>query len=465
MHKSAYHLLQVICKIAQKLAILGMLKPTIKSPQLGMFGSLGDQLDQKHPLFLLANNIDWEVFENAFKVHYSSNMGAPSKPIRLMVSLLILKYLRNLSDENVVEQWSENCYYQYFSGMQIFTPAIPCVPTELVAFRQRIGESGAELILKESIRINRTKDDDNFGSAVSLDSTVQEKNITYPTDDKNYKKIIKKCWKIADEEKIDLRQSYSRIVKNLSFKQRFKKHKNGVKEARKAGKKIKIIAGRLLRDLARKLPLERIGIYLSYLNTAQKILSQKRGDSHKIYSLHEPDVKCYAKGKEHKKFEFGSKASIMVDQSSGIIVGALNFTESLHDSKTIPEALDQYQRLTGEQPKEVFVDRGYRGKSEHNSTKINVPKPENNISKQKRKGHIKRAGIEPVIGHLKYSYRLNRNFLKGILGDNMNVMFAASAMNFKRRMILWRTEAILRWVLLFKYFQGVYWNIYTPFVK
>jgi IS5 family transposase len=251
--------LQDICKIAKKLANLSMLQPTIKSPQLGMFGSLADQLDQKHPLFLLANNVKWTVFEDAFKVHYSFNMGAPSKPIRLMVSLLILKYLRNLSDENVVEQWAENCYYQYFSGMQIFTPKIPCVPTELVAFRQRIGESGAELILKESIRVNRT-DDDNVGNAVSLDSTVQEKNITYPTDDKNYKKIIKKCWKISDEEGIDLRQSYVRIVKDLSFKQRFKKHKNGAKEARKAAKKIQIIAGRLMRELGRKLPLERLGI-------------------------------------------------------------------------------------------------------------------------------------------------------------------------------------------------------------
>ena len=216
-----------------------MLKPTIKSPQLGMFGSLADQLDQKHPLFLLANNIDWAVFEDAFKVHYSSKMGAPSKPIRLMVSLLILKYLRNLSDENVVEQWSENCYYQYFSGKQIFTPGIPCVPTELVAFRQRIGESGAELILKESIRINRTKDDDNFGNAISLDSTVQEKNITYPTDDKNYKKIIKKCWKIADEEGVDLRQSYTRTVKILSFKQRLKNIKMVQRKPGKLAKKYK----------------------------------------------------------------------------------------------------------------------------------------------------------------------------------------------------------------------------------
>lgn len=425
-----------------------------------MFGCLADQLNQKHTLFLLADEIDWSVFDEAFKIYYSVNMGAPSKPIRLMVSLLILKQLRNLSDENIVEQWSENCYYQYFSGQQFFTAGVPCVPTELVTFRQRIGEAGAELILKESIRVNR-KDDDNVGNAVSLDSTVQEKNITYPTDDKNYKKIIKKCWKIADEEAIDLRQSYVRIVKMLSYKQRFKRHKNGAKEARKANKKIQIIAGRLMREIARKLVLDRLGVHLPFLKLAQQILSQKRGDSQKIYSLHEPNVKCYSKGKDHKKFEFGSKASIIVDQSSGIIMGAINFTETLHDSKTIPEALEQYERLNGEQPKEVFVDRGYRGIKEYNGAKINSPKPEKNISNQKVQGHIQRAGIEPVIGHLKQSYRLSRNYLKGILGDNMNVILAAAAMNFKRRMNLWRTEANLRWVLLFKYIQGVYWDFYA----
>ena len=166
-------------------------------PQLDLFQGLADNLDQKHPLYLLANTIKWSVFDQSFKEHYSETMGAPSKPIRLMVSLLILKYIRNLSDENLVEQWSENCYYQYLSGEQTFKPKIPCVPTELVAFRKRIGEAGVELILKESIRINKTDDDppDN-NTIVSLDTTVQEKNITYPTDDKLYKKIIKRCWKI-----------------------------------------------------------------------------------------------------------------------------------------------------------------------------------------------------------------------------------------------------------------------------
>ncbi len=157
-----------------------------------------------------------------------------------MTGLLILKYLRNLSDESLVEQWAENLHFQYFCGEQYFQCKEPCVPTELIAFRQRIGESGVELILKESIRINKDEDKDNhsIGQVVSIDTTVQEKNITYPTDDKLYKKIISKCWKISNEEGIDLRQSYTRTIKRLSYHQRFKKRKNGYKLARKADTKI-----------------------------------------------------------------------------------------------------------------------------------------------------------------------------------------------------------------------------------
>jgi IS5 family transposase len=424
-------------------------------PQLSMFTGLSDLLDQQHPMYLLANKINWSVFEDVFKVYYSEKMGAPAKPIRLMVSLLILKYLRNLSDETLVEQWSENLYYQYFSGEQQFKPSIPCVPTELVAFRKRIGEAGVELILKESIRINDPTDDD-IGKIVSVDTTVQEKNITYPTDDKLAKKIIKKCWKIAAKEGTDLRQSYTRTVKQLSNQQRFKNTKSGAKLAGKANKRIKTIAGTLVRELGRKLPLDVLGNHLPALKLFQRVLAQKRGDSDKIYSLHEPAVKCYTKGKEHKKFEFGSKASFVVSQTSGIIMGALNFTEPLHDSKTLPEVLEQYERLTGKEALEVFVDRGYKGKGQYKKSRIQVPKPDKNISRTKRKRHSKRAAIEPIIGHLKSDYRLCRNYLKGILGDQINVILAAAAMNFKRAMNLWRTEANRSWQLIYNLIIIVY---------
>ncbi len=446
-----------------------MLSTQKRSPQIGLFSGLADQLNQRHPLYQLANRINWPVFDEAFKKYYSEKMGKPSKPIRLMVSLLILKYVRNLSDENLVETWGENIYFQYFSGEQHFQANIPCVPTELVAFRQRIGEPGVELILQESIRVNQlSQDDSNSGDnniVVSVDTTVQEKNITYPTDDKLYKKIIKKCWIIADKEAIDVRQSYTRVVKKLGHLQRFKATRYGAKAARKANRKIQIIAGRLVRELARKLPLQSLGIYLPALKLYQRVLSQKRSDTNKIYSLHEPNVKCYSKGKEHKKFEFGSKASILIDQDTGIIMGAINFTETLHDSKTLPEVLEQYERLTGKEAGEAFVDRGYKGIKQYKASKIYVPKPDKNITKSQCQKHSKRAAIEPVISHLKQDYRLCRNYLKGILGDNMNVILAASAMNFKRVMNLWRTEAMRWWLLICKYVLDTYWNFIVQNLK
>lgn len=167
-----------------------MIKKTINIPSL--FSSLSDMLNQSHPLYQLADKIDWEKFETAFQPLYCQDNGRPGKPIRLMCGMLILKHLRNLSDESLVEQWSENAYYQYFCGMQEFTPYAPCASSELVHFRQRIGEEGVELIFQESIRVNNENDDDHHHDTAFIDSTVQEKNITYPTDAKLHKKIVKK---------------------------------------------------------------------------------------------------------------------------------------------------------------------------------------------------------------------------------------------------------------------------------
>jgi IS5 family transposase len=429
-------------------------KPKNRS-QLGFFASFADQLDQKHSLYLLANRIDWTVFEKSFSKYYSSTQGKPAKPIRLMVSLLILKQLRNLSDESMVEQWSENSYYQYFSGEQAFTPKQPCVATELVEFRKRIGPEGIELIFKESIRINGKDADED---TLSGDTTVQEKNITYPTDDKLYKKIIAQCQSIAASEQIELRQSYSQTVKKLSIVQRMRRNKGGAPKARKAGKKIKTIAGRLVRELGRKLPANALNKHEMSLSLFGKVLAQKRDDTDKIYSLHEPQVRCYTKGKEHKKFEFGSKASFLITQKSGVIVGALNFTETLHDSKTLPQVLEQYERLNGKQAKEVYLDRGYQGPKQINSTRLHTPRPDPKITKTRRNKHKRRAAIEPVIGHLKHDYRMIRNYLKGAGGDAINVLLSAAAMNFKRVMNLWRTEATKCWLLIYNILLGIYWN-------
>ena len=146
-------------------------------------------------------------------------------------------------------------------------------------------------------------------------------------------------------------------------------------------------------------------------------------------------------------------------------MGAINFTQTLHDSKTIPEVLEQFERLNGRQAKDAFVDRGYGGIKQYKGTAIHMPVPDKNITKAKRKKHSRRAAIEPVIGHLKQDCRLCRNYLKGIIGDNMNVILSAAGMNFKRAMTLWRTEAIRCWLLICKYIAAAYWDFFAPKLK
>ncbi len=413
-----------------------MLSKQPSKSQLGFYSTFEEQLSHQHPLYILANKINWNTFEEAFAKHYSHE-GRPAKSIRLMVSLLMLKHIRNISDESVVEQWFENIYYQYFSGEKSYACAAPCEPSELVHFRNRIGTEGIELIFKESIRIN---DKDSREQDATTDTTVQEKNITYPTDNKLHRKIIKKCIAIADKQGIELRQRYTRVVKKLLMVQRFRNHPKNKGKARKADKKIKTIAGRLVRELDRKLAP---GLHQDVLALFKKVLAQKKADSNKIYSLHEPDVQCMSKGKEHKKYEFGSKVSIMTTKTTGVIIGALNIEKNVHDSKTLEPALAQQQRLTGIILKNNFVDRGYRGVKEILGTKIIIPdspgKQRTTYEKQQlRKGFKRRAAIEPVIGHLKRDHRLSRNFYKGIKGDNNNIMLAAAAMNFKRMMNIYK---------------------------
>jgi IS5 family transposase len=418
--------------------------------QLGFYSTFEEQLDHHHPLYILANVVDWRMFEEEFAPLYSHE-GRPAKPIRLMVSLILLKHIRNISDESVVEQWKENVYYQYFSGETSYACAEPCEASELVHFRNRIGAKGVELILKESIRINGK---DGLEAEATTDTTVQEKNITYPTDNKLHRKIIKKCVAIAEKNEIELRQSYRHVLKKLLMEQRFRHHPKNKGRAKKADRKVKTIAGRLVRELERKLPPS---LHQSDLELFKKVLAQQKTDTNKIYSLHEPHTQCMSKGKEHKKFEFGSKVSVMVTINTGVIIGALNMEKNIHDSKTLSPAIAQQQRLTGIVLKNNYCDRGYRGVKNVLGTNIIIPQVKSTdtaYEKQKlRKGFRRRAAIEPRIGHLKQDHRLSRNFYKGIKGDNINIMLAAAAMNFKRMMNKWKKGVHL---FLFRFFQTIF---------
>ena len=396
---------------------------------------LAEQLDPKQPLYRLAEAIEWESFEKAYEDFYSKE-GRPAKPVRLMVGLLLLKHLENLSDEVVCDRWAQNPYYQFFCGMTEFQWTLPCDPTDLVYFRKRIGDEGMSLILAESVRLNGVEDKLD---EVIVDSTVQEKNITFPTDTKLYRKIIQRLWRLADEAGVRLRRRYGKAVKKALLAIRFMRRRSARKAGIKAQRGLRTIAGRLLRELKRKLAPELYELHQEALALYERALGQRREDKNKIYSLHEPQVYCLSKGKDHKKYEFGCKSSIAVTREGGVVVAAISHEKNQHDSRTLDEVLDQIELITDRRPKVAITDRGYRGRNEVNGTEIAVPgtKTKGQDAQEQealRKKFRRRSSIEPVIGHLKKEHRLGLNYLKGAVGDTINVVLAAATWNLKKWM-------------------------------
>jgi len=404
---------------------------------------LKEIINPEHELVILSHKIDWSTFENEFSELYS-HTGQPGVPVRMMVGLLLLKRIYNLGDETVMEQWLQNPYFQYFCGESEFQWKYPCDPSDLVHFRKRVGKAGIEKIFQLSVD---TRKDEIKTKDVLVDTTAQEKNITYPTDAKLLIKAIKLCNKIAERENIKQRQNYKRTIKKLLLKQRFAHHPKRRKEAKAALRKLKTIAGRLVRELERELGEIALGVYSEQLKNCNKIISQKKTDKNKIYSLHEPDVACIAKGKAHKKFEFGSKVSFAVVPGVNIIVGVQNFNGNPNDTITLKPTLEHVEKISGIKFKNAIVDRGYKGQKKVNDITIVSPKPPN--AKQPyskatmRKKCRKRAAIEPVIGHVKHDCRMQRNYLKGDIGNDINALLAAAGFNFRgllskiKKEILW----------------------------
>jgi len=405
-----------------------------KSPQESLFQArLDQQLNPKHPLFQLAQKIDWSFFEREFGSFYSEEMGRPGAPTRLLVGLHYLKHAYHESDELVVEKWVENAYWQYFCGYEYFQHEFPCHPTSLVKWRGRVKAEGIEKMLQEILATAQRSEalDPKDLARVNVDTTVQEKAIAFPTDARLYEKARVAVVREAQRASVDLRQSYKRVGKKALYHQSRYARANQIKRARKETKKLRNYLGRVLRDVERKLP-EPTPKFKELLKNAKRIHQQERNDSPKLYSVHAPEVECIAKGKAHKKYEFGSKVAIVTTSKSNWVVGIAAHHGNPYDGATLKSSIEQAERLTSVRPQEAFVDRGYRGKQYHpEDVKIHITgqhKAEGGLKK-----HFKRRNaIEPVIGHEKQDHGLGRNHLKGQEGDRINALLAGCGFNLRK---------------------------------
>jgi IS5 family transposase len=406
-----------------------------------LFRSRLDQmLDMDHALVRLSQQINWASFDERFGSLYVDKVGRPGLSIRLLVGLTYLSRMYDLGDEAVVAMWVENPYWQYFCGCEYFQHHFPLDPSSLVRWRKRIGKDGVEFLLQQTLFTAQATGQltERHLSKVNVDTTVQEKAVRYPTDSRLYHRMLERLVHAAQGAGIALRQSYVRVSKRALVMHGRYAHARQMKRAGKETKKLKTFLGRVVRDLRRKLPSP-AGALAELLTLADRLLSQQRTDTKKLYSVHAPEVECLAKGKAHKKYEFGCKVSVATTSRDNWVVGIAALSGNPYDGHTLAQALAQVTRLTGWQPQEAFCDQGYRGHGYEGETRIEIVDRRKIQSRTKRKWRKRRAAIEPVIGHLKSDHRMDRNLLKGRLGDEINALLSGCGRNLKKLLggLLW----------------------------
>jgi IS5 family transposase len=392
-----------------------------------------DIVNPAHPLVKLADAIDWASFEKHLEPIFA-DAGRGAKPVRMMVGLQYLKYAFDQSDEGVVAGWVENPYWQYFCGGVFFEHTAPIDSSSMTKWRAYLKEAGVEEMLAETIRTGLrggfVKPADL--ARVNVDTTAQEKNIRFPTDARLLDRSRERLVRRARSRGIALRQTYARVGKRALRMQSAYAAAKQFKRAAREERRLRTFLGRVVRDIERNCnglagPLQ------AELDNARRLLVQKRSDSRKLYSLHEPHVECIAKGKAHKRYEFGCKVGLVTSARSNWILGARAFHGAPYDGHTLGAALEQSERLTGTAPRQATCDLGYRGHGYTGACDVQIVKRRRKgLPRALRHWWKRRSAIEPVIGHVKSESRMDRNRLAHAIGDKINAILAACGFNLRK---------------------------------
>lgn len=403
-----------------------------ESGQTDLLRSRLDQiLNMDHALVKLARSIDWRFLEQRLGAVYDDDPGRPPLPTRLMAGLAILKSMHNLSDEALCERWLENPYYQLFCGEEFFQHRLPFDRSSLTHWRPRMGEERLMALLQESLaaatRLGAAKPADF--RAVIVDTTVQEKAITFPTDAKLMHRARERLVKLARKHGITLRQSYARVGKFALIKHQRYAHAKQFKRANRALKRQRTMLGAVIRDITRKLAgqPELIQVFALPLSLARRVRDQRQRErGRKVYSLHAPEVECIGKGKAHKPYEFAVKVSVAttLQRSRG--------------GQFVAHVIPAIETAIGANLGKIVADAGYRGYNapKDKMFKVHVAGYRRGLAKAIKRALRRRAAVEPVIGHLKQDHRMGRNFLAFTEGDANNAMLAAVGNNLYGAMIV-----------------------------
>lgn len=419
--------------------------------QRDMFRSRLDQIiDMGHPLVSLAGKIDWHFLEERFGALYEDVPGRPPLPTRLMAGIALLKHMHDLSDEGLCDRWVENPYMQFFCGEEFFQHQLPFDRSSMTRWRQRMGDERLVALVQESLavatRTGAAKPSDF--AKLTVDTTVQPKNVMFPTDAKLMHRARERLVRLAKANDLALRQSYARVGKYALIKHQRYAHAHQFKRANKALRKLRTFLGRTVRDIERKIKgkEELEAIFARELHLAERVRRQdRRQRGPKVYSLHAPEVECIGKGKPHKPYEFGVKVSVATPvyrcKGGQFVAHVMALPGNPYDGHSLAKVIPDIEKQLGNNPNRFIADAGYRGHTAPPAYRLKVytQGQKRRMTDQIKRELRRRSAVEPVIGHLKSEHRMDRNYLAHRAGDAINAVLAAAGYNFR---------LLLRWLAL-----------------
>lgn len=418
-----------------------------------LFRARLDQIiNMKHELVQLAGRLDWDWLDREIAPLYSET-GRPGIETRFVLGLLLLKHIFALSDEEVCERWVYDPYFQYFTGEEFFQHGFPHERSDLSHWRKRLGEK-LDILLAESLRIAhaagalRTRE----LKRVTVDTTVQPKAVTFPTDAKLLHAAIKGLNRLAKKHGVALRQSYLRLSKRAAMMAGRYAHAKQFKRHHRQLRFLRTRLGRIVRDIRRKIKgnAELETVFSAPLSRADQISSQRqRQRGWKLYSFHAPEVECIGKGKAQAPYEFGVKASLVTTNARApggqFVLHAKALPGNPYDGHTLKTVIEDTERLTGCPIERAYADKGYRGHDTTNPRRVFLSGQKRGVFGVIKRELRRRSAIEAVIGHMKTDGHLGRCYLKGRNGDAANVVL--SAVGYNLRLVLKWLRKLLRLIV------------------
>jgi IS5 family transposase len=414
-----------------------------------LFRARLDQIiNMKHELVALAGKIDWDWIDGEIAPLYSDK-GRPGIETRFVIGLLLLKHIYGLSDEGVCERWVHDPYFQHFTGEEFFQHEFPHERSDLSHWRKRLGDK-LQMLLAESLRVAhesgalRTRD----LKRVTVDTTVQPKAISFPTDAKLLHAAIKGLNRLARKHGVRLRQSYLRVAKRAAMMAGRYAHAKQFNRHRRQLRILRTRLGRIIRDIRRKIAGQEpiAAVFEAPLSRASQIRhQQQRQRGWKLYSFHAPEVECIGKGKASAPYEFGVKASIVTTNARApggqFVLHAKSLPGNPYDGHTLGTVIAAAERLTGCKVERAYVDKGYRGHDTANPCRVFISGQKRGVFGAIKRELRRRSAIEAVIGHMKADGHLGRCYLKGRDGDAANTILTAVGYNL-RLVLAWLRELL-----------------------